>query len=130
MFIPPRPGRSRPLNVGSGVWGTVALWRDLVIADTDEGKVLGIDRVTGAVRWSFFLTGPLWQSPVVVEDVLLLGDCAGVLHAYDLAGGAAAPGPPPERWQVALGGCIESTPAVWEGSIFVGTRAGAVHALW
>lgn len=115
----------RPYN-NAGVWGTVALYKDLVIADTDEGKVLGIDRATGAVRWSFMLPRPTWQSPVVVDDVLLLGDCNGVLHAYDVSNTAVRP---PERWQVKVEGCIESTPAVWKGVIYVGTRNGAVHAL-
>ena len=35
--------------------------------------------------------GQTWQSPVVVDDVLLHGDCAGVLHAYDVADTTADP---------------------------------------
>lgn len=112
--------------VNSGVWGTMALHRDIVIVGTDEGKILGIDRTTGARRWSFTLPRPTWQSPVVVDDVLLMGDCNGVLHAYDVRDTTRQP---PELWSVALGGCIESTPAVWKGRIYLGTRNGAVHAL-
>ena len=49
---------------------------------------------------------------MVVDDVLIEGDCNGVLHAYDVS----EPGEdPPELWTVELGGCIESTPAVWNG---------------
>jgi len=87
---------------------------------------VGVDRGTGAVRWQHQLVGPTWGSPVVVDDVLLQGDCAGVLHAYDLGTAARVP---PELWRVELGGCIESTPAVWRGSVYVGTRAGQVFAL-
>ena len=29
--------------------------------------------------------GPTWQSPVVVDDVLIQGDCNGVLHGYDVS---------------------------------------------
>jgi outer membrane protein assembly factor BamB len=72
------------------------------------------------------LPSPLWQSPVVVDDVLVQGDCAGVLHGYDVSDTTVEP---PELWQVELGGCIESTPAVWDGRIYVGTRAGFVHAV-
>ena len=111
--------------VNSGIWGTVALHKDVVIAGTDEGKVLAVDRGTGAVRWSFKLQGPTWQSPVVVDDVLLIGDCGGVMHAYDLRDTNTAP---PLLWSVRVEGCIESTPAVWNGSFYVGTRNGAVHA--
>lgn len=127
------PHRERPLvwsiadqGVGdevAGVWATPALYRDLVIVPTHGGRLLGIDRRTGAVRWTKQLADPTWQSPVVVDGVLLQGDCHGVLHAYDLSNTAVDP---PELWTLGLGGCIESTPAVWKGRIYVGTRAGFV----
>ncbi len=117
------PVRDGPV---SGVWATPALYRDIVIVATDEGRLMGIDRHTGAVRWSKALPGPTWQSPVVVEDVLMQGDCQGVLHAYDLKDTRVDP---PELWSMTVGGCIESTPAVWSGRIYVGTRGGFLFAL-
>jgi hypothetical protein len=63
---------------------------------------------------------------VVVDGVLLMGDCAGVLHAFDVADTAVEP---PELWSVELGGCVEATPAVWGGRIWIGTRGGFLHAL-
>ncbi len=113
----PRPG---------GIWSTPALFKSVVITTTDAGGVYGIDRTDGEVSWSFKLPGPVWQSPVVVDDVLLQGDCNGVLHAYDLADPRVLP---KELWSVTLGGCIEATPAVWEGSIYVATRGGKMFAL-
>jgi len=110
----------------AGVWATPALWDDLVIVATNGGRLLGIDRARGRVRWTKNLPGPLWQSPVVVDGVLLQGDCHGVLHAYDLADTAVDP---PELWTVTLPGCIESTPAVWNGRIYVGTREGHFYAI-
>lgn len=110
----------------AGVWATPALHRDLVIVATNGGAIKGIDRRTGQVRWELSLPGPTWQSPVVVDDVLIQGDCNGVLHAYDVSNTQVAP---PELWSIELGGCIESTPAVWRGQIFVGTRAGLFHAV-
>ena len=63
-------------RVGSvAACGAPALYKDIVIYDTDGGRVLGIDRQDGDVRWERELPGPLWQSPVVVDDTLLLGDC-------------------------------------------------------
>jgi outer membrane protein assembly factor BamB len=109
-----------------GLWATPALYGDLVIAATNDGQLVGVERSTGRARWRKQLPGPTWQSPVVVDDVLLEGDCAGVLHAYDLSDPTVDP---PELWQLELGGCIESTPAVWRGSIYVGTRAGRVFAI-
>ncbi|HET6211461.1 MAG TPA: PQQ-binding-like beta-propeller repeat protein, partial [Micromonosporaceae bacterium] len=113
--------------VPSGIWGTPALYKDIAIFDTTGGDVMGIDRVTGAVRWKFHLPGAeTWQSPVVVDDVLFLGDCTGVMHAYDVADTKAQPTP---LWSLKVGGCIEATPAVWKGSLYFGTRAGAIIAL-
>jgi hypothetical protein len=63
---------------------------------------------------------------VVVDDVLLIGDCNGIMHAYDLADTTVRP---PELWQLEIGGCIESTPAVWNGRMYFGTRAGGFHAV-
>ena len=117
---------SREANSGidSGVWATPALARDLLIVSTDDGRVLGLDRATGEERWVLNLPGPLWQSPVVVDDVLIQGDCEGVLHGLDLT-----VSPPAPLWSVTLGGCIESTPAVWDGRIYVGSRNGTFYAL-
>ena len=87
---------------------------------------LGVDRATGAIRWTKQLPGPVWQSPVVVDDVLIEGDCNGILHGYSLADTTRDP---PEAWTLDLGGCIESTPAVWKGRMYVGTRGGHFFAM-
>ncbi|MFP3905543.1 MAG: PQQ-binding-like beta-propeller repeat protein [Acidimicrobiales bacterium] len=111
----------------SGVWATPAIHRDILIVPTDAGWVHGIDRDTGEVRWRFFLRGPTWQSPVVVDDVLIQGDCrGGVLRGFDVSDTTVAPA---QIWGVTLGGCVESTPTVWQGQIFVGTRDGFFHAV-
>ncbi len=109
-----------------GIWATPALYGDMLYVATHHGDLLGVNRHTGRVRWRIHLPGPTWSSPVPVDGVLLQGDCAGVLHAYDLSRPDRRP---PELWALALGGCIESTPAVWRGWIFVGTRAGAVYGI-
>ncbi len=107
----------------AGVWATPALHADVLYVPTHGGQLLAIDGRTGTVRWRKQLPGPVWSSPVVVDDVLIQGDCSGTLSAYDLTDTAVEP---PTLWQVSLGGCIESTPAVWRGGIYVGTRAGFV----
>lgn len=131
---PRRPGRPLVWSVPiretdgekGGSWSTPALDGDMVYVATNAGGLLGVDRRRGTVRWRIDLPGPTWSSPVVVDDVLLQGDCDGFLHAYDLGD---RPRRPRELWRVELGGCIEATPAVWKGLIFVGTRAGAMYAL-
>jgi hypothetical protein len=109
-----------------GSWSTPALDRGMVYVATHAGGLVAVDRRSGRVRWRVSLPGPTWASPVVVDGVLLQGDCQGVLHAYDVAKQGRRPR---ELWRVRLGGCIESTPAVWRGRIYVGTRGGAMYAL-
>jgi outer membrane protein assembly factor BamB len=113
-------------RLGGGVWSTVAITNGVVVTTTDGGRVVGLDQDTGEALWEFTLPGPLWQSPVIVDDTLIQGDCAGVLHGYDVSDIRTQP---QERWSVELGGCIEATPAVWNGSIYLATRGGRMFAL-
>ena len=98
----------------------------MIYASTHGGRLLGIDRYSGEILWEKTLAAPLWSSQVVVDDVLLQGDCGGVLHAYDVSDTRVDP---PEIWSVPVGGCIESTPVVWDGAIYVGTRGGRFHKI-
>jgi len=114
-----------PETVGGlgGTWGTPAISGEMLYVSTNAGELLGVDRERGRVRWHLQLRGPMWSSPVPVGNVLLQGDCGGVLHAYDISD---PPRRPEELWALRIGGCIESTPAVWDGMIYVGTRAGGI----
>ncbi len=128
-FSPDQPllwGKDARDGLDSGVWATPAIYEDLLIVATNEGRVLGLDRADGSKRWELEMPGPIWQSPVVVDGILIQGDCAGVLHGFDISNTNSKPVP---KWQVEVGGCIESTPAVWNGQIFVGSRDGTFYAL-
>lgn len=113
-------------NVESGIYGTPAIVGNVVVASTDGGRLIALDRTTGFLKWELRLPGPLWASPVIVDDVLLLGDCDGTFHAFDISNPDVAP---PELWSVELGGCIEATPAVWDGRIYIGSRNGHLYVL-
>ncbi len=113
-------------RLDTGVWATPAIHEDLVIVGTETGRVLGLDRATGEERWALQLSGRTWQSPVVIDDVLIQGDCAGILRGFDVSDTTLEP---PLLWEVDLEGCIESTPAVWRGRIVVGTWAGHIFGL-
>lgn len=110
----------------SGVWGTPGIYKDLVVYTTYSGRLIGVDRTTGVIRWEKKLPSPLMASPSIVDNTLIIGDCAGVVHAYDVTNTLVDP---PERWQVPLGSCIEATPAIWKGRIYVGTRGGFEYAI-
>jgi outer membrane protein assembly factor BamB len=110
-----------------GIWATPALDDRGVFITVNTGGVWGVSRKTGKVRWRIELPGPTWSSPALVDGVLVVGDCAGVLHAFDLADRPLRR--PTELWSLQLEGCIESTPAIWRGRIYVGTRGGGVYAI-
>ncbi len=114
------------LRDDGGIWATPAIHGDIIYTATDRGQIYAFDRETGEQVWTKKLPGPTWQSPVVIDDVLLQGDCDGVLHAYDVSNPREEP---EELWTVELGGCIESTPAVWKGMIWVGARGGQFYGI-
>jgi outer membrane protein assembly factor BamB len=109
-----------------GSWSTPALWGDLVVFSTAAGRVLGVDRASGDVRWELQVGAPTIVSPVVVGGTLLLADCSGHVYAWDLTVGQ---GRPPLRWTLDLGDCVESTPVVWRGWLYVGTREGYLYGV-
>jgi len=114
-------------GIDTGIWGTPALHDGAVIFGSQGGNFRAVDQATGENLWEKKLGFHLWQSPVVVDDVLLMGDCFGTLYAFDASDITQEP---PELWQLKLDdGCIESTPAVWEGTIVVGTRHGGVYGI-
>ena len=116
----------RGLEGAGGAWATPALTAEMVYIATNHGDLIALERATGRERWRIHLAGPTWSSPVVVDDVLLQGDCAGDLHAFDVSRPRRQPR---ELWSLSLGSCIESTPSVLEGMIWVGTRGGGVYGI-
>lgn len=113
-------------RVTGGIYGTPGIVGNTIIVTSDGGRLIALNRDTGAVKWEIKLPGPLWASPVIVDDVLLVGDCSGFFHAFDVSSPDVAP---PKLWSIELGGCIEATPAVWDGRIYIGTRAGRLFVL-
>ena len=110
-----------PFRTDDGVWTTPIVGEAVVYWTTKPGTIYAIDRTSGAVLWQKAINGPALSSPLLVDGVLLQGDGAGILHAYDVSNAAVEP---PELWRVQLDGNIESTPVVWKGRIYVGTRGG------
>lgn len=109
-----------------GSWSTPALYGDYVYFTTAAGRLLEVDRQTGEIVWELDIGAPAIASPVVVDGVLIQGDCTGALYAWDVSDPTKRP---PRLWTLQFPGCVESTPAVWHGWIYVGTRAGQLYGL-
>jgi outer membrane protein assembly factor BamB len=109
-----------------GILSTPALAHGNVYVMDTAGALVAVKQSTGKVRYRVPLPGPTWMSPVPIGDTLLVGDCSGILHAFDITKAAKKPH---ELWTMQLSGCIESTPAVWHGMIWVGARGGAMYGI-
>ncbi len=119
------PGGGEPQG---GVWATPALFGHMLYVPTNSGRLLGVDRDSGVIRWELPLPPHAWSSPVVVDSTLIVADCQGNIHAFDVRDPRATPS---EVWTFHLpsGACIESTPAVWKGRLYVGARDGFFYAI-
>jgi outer membrane protein assembly factor BamB len=111
---------------GQGILGTPALYNGVVYDTLTDGGFFGVNASTGQLLWTVSLPGNAWMSPVPIDNNLLIGDCTGLLHDYDISNPTS---PPPELWNIQLDGCEESTPAVWHGMIYVGTRGGQIYGI-
>jgi outer membrane protein assembly factor BamB len=111
---------------GGGSWSTPALYGELVFFTTAAGRVLAVDRASGDIRWERQVGAPAIGSPVVVDGVLIQGDCGGDLWAWDVS---VPDADPVLLWRLHFNDCIESTPAVWRGWIYLGTRQGYLYGL-
>ncbi len=120
------PARTIGFEDAGGSWSTPALYGSRVFFTTAAGQVLEVDRTTGQILSRLQIGAPTIGSPVVVDNVLIQGDCTGDLYAWNIASRTQPPG---LIWKRHFNGCIESTPAVWRGWIYFGTREGYLYGL-
>lgn len=89
-------------------------------AYTLGGRIVALDKSTGAVVWSIEQSNDYWSSPVVVYDeqgkaYLIQCDRGGYVTLYDASTGD-------KLNSIDLGSRIDSTPAVFNNMLVVGTR--------
>ena len=110
----------------AGSLSTPALYKGVVYEAGTDGELLAVDQQTGRVYWRISQHSQTWGSPVTIDDQMVIGDCNGGLHDYDISNPRVAP---KLLWTVHLDGCIESTPAVWHGMLWVGARGGQFYGI-
>lgn len=105
------------------VIASVAVDEDRVFsARSSSGNVRALDRATGEEIWRFSAGDFVFSSPVLVDDVLYLGQGDGEVSAHDADTGETL-------WAYRTGGSVFGTPVVHDGRLFVGSDDGAVYAL-
>lgn len=107
-----------------GIWSTPAIdiRNRILYVTTHPGDLKAIDSQTGQEIWSRKLGYHEWSSPVLIDNMLLVGRCAKTgLELFDVS----IPSQPKSVWETSSPkGCVESTPAVWHGNFYVGSRDG------
>ncbi len=91
-------GRTRwLLHTTHSIRGTLAITPDRVLAVTQAGQVLAVDRTTGRAAWTRTLSGYphrwIHTGPVVADDVIVAGTGTGGLEAFKIKSGK-----PQWRW--------------------------------
>lgn len=92
-----------------------------------HGKLVAIDKKTGAEVWSVEMKYYSWSSPVAVynsngDGYLILCDSDGNMHLLDGKTGKV-------KDTINLGKNIEATPAVYNNTIVVGTRGKKIYGI-
>jgi outer membrane protein assembly factor BamB len=93
-----------------------------VVFHTMNGWVVVLDRVTGKVRWRWYVGSPVESSPVVRHGIDYFGAWNGRLYALDLRTHRL-------RWARWLGAKITSSAALSGGRLFIGDYGGRVWSL-
>ncbi|MBN2091483.1 PQQ-binding-like beta-propeller repeat protein, partial [candidate division KSB1 bacterium] len=107
----------------------------IVVVGSGDGKMLGIDMLSGKIRWQFkchesiFPVSPyrtslqaLTSSPVITGDFVYFGATDGYLYALDLHTGKLC-------WEYKLGFPILSTPAIAGKALYIAAFDGNVYCL-
>jgi outer membrane protein assembly factor BamB len=100
---------------------------NILYAGTLGGKLFAVDTKTGKIVWSYPSTGKLggiWSSPVLVGDVVMVGDELGKIYALSALTGAEVWKTPLDAGAPVIGGGTSMT----DQAAFV-TTAGKIFTL-
>lgn len=101
------------------VFCTPAVNSEWVVVTDYDGRIHGLDRETGEIKWQQELTDTP-SSPVIVDDKIVVSD-EGVLYLLRLDNGAHV-------WQKQIADAV-TDPAVIHDMVLLGTEDGTVTAL-
>jgi outer membrane protein assembly factor BamB len=92
-------------------WGKNKAWIKC-IDPTKTGDI-----TTNGLVWSYELQRHVMSTPALVDGLVFIADCSGLLHCLDATTGRPF-------WTHQLKGEIWSSPFVADGKVYLGTRSG------
>lgn len=109
-------------TIDGAIIGGLTVYRGKIYAGTTSGRVVVLDAESGEKKWEVKVGGQLWGTPVISEDLLIIGSFDKKLYALDAGTGT-------EKWRFETDGPVVTTPVIISGSIYFGTYNRHFYAL-
>jgi outer membrane protein assembly factor BamB len=113
------PTRRWATNLKDAIQSTPILSQNRIIASCLDGRLYGLDKVSGKIRWSLKTEGEIVASPLLASEVLYIGSTDGFVYAVDAESGRL-------RWKHDVASPLVSTPALARGIVCVGAEGKIV----
>ena len=124
------PNHRWATNLEDGIQSSPALYGDLVVIGANDGRVYGLDRKNGKIRWRFVTKGAVTATPLIVGDTVYIGSSDRNFYALNAKDGkqsAKYTGTSPIWGTAAITGEVV---CVGIGEEIVGLSAGKLTRLW
>lgn len=108
-------------DAGSPIRSGPCLDNNSVAIGTEAGDVFLVD-FHGEMRWRYRCRRSVLASPVIFQDVLIVGSMDSILYGLDLKSGWPV-------WRFRMNRAIVSSPAIADGMVFAGSADGIFYCL-
>jgi len=108
-------------DAGSPIRSGPCLDNNSVAIGTEAGDVFLVD-FHGEMRWRYRCRRSVLASPLISQDVLIVGSMDSILYGLDLKSGWPV-------WRFRMNRAIVSSPAIADGMVFAGSADGIFYCL-
>ena len=70
---------------GNWFWASPVVNEGIVYAGCLDGRIYAIEAETGGELWEFDAGNPMFSSPVLMDNLLIVTDESGIVYAFDLS---------------------------------------------
>ena len=99
-----------------------AIGPGMLFIGTKTGRMLGIDIVSGTIKWTFPTSNAIISSPAYHNGTVYFGANDANVYALDALTGT-------KKWIYKTKGAVFSSPAVYKGFVYIGSSDNKLYAL-